>query len=108
MGRMNELDKILEKRSVPEMSDNLVSRIVATARPELFGRESTSVKERRRGWLGHLFDGILMPQPALVLSLFLLAGLFIGTTVDLSTLSAQDDMASYLYINDDDGYGDWL
>lgn len=108
MARMDNLDDILRKRSVPAMPEGLAHRIIATARPELFAGEALR-KEKRRCWLEALFDGVLLPQPTLALSLFLLVGVIVGSYTDVPALNApQGDVAAYFSISEDDGYGDWL
>lgn len=116
MGKMDDFDKILEKRVVPEMRDDLAARIIVTARPDLFACEAPRARRgmmaAAQDWLAGLAEAIAVPQPALVFSLVLFLGLYAGISENGFTASGnteQEEIVAFLQMPDENGYeGEWL
>lgn len=98
MGEEMELEALLTQRYTPQMRSHLPDRIFAEAmkHPQA-GRQSAGADQSFsfRGWWADFWDGFALPQPALVMSVVLLLGIFAGTALDLDVSDHDQDNPSF-------------
>lgn len=106
---MQDLENILNTRSVPAPRSNLEERIIAMAVARPQAHKQNGVLSELKGLFAGFWDGLLLPAPVLSLSLVLLVGLYIGLSAQ--TYAAADagdiDMDTYFQMADSADYGDW-
>lgn len=97
----DELETMLSRRTVLPPSDDLSERIIAEAlrRPR---REKIGLAEL---W-DSFFDLFLLPQPAFILSIFLVSGVTFGFNNHIQSLytDARDEMVSAYSFAADNSY----
>ncbi len=98
----DRLEEIMMRRPIPMPSTNLAERII-----------EASLLHRAQGKRGvHLWfyafrDVFVLPQPAFVMAVVLLAGVFIGFNIDTSSAAETRDISSYAYTGSESGERVW-
>ncbi|MBK9586676.1 MAG: hypothetical protein KA099_04720 [Alphaproteobacteria bacterium] len=98
MGEEMELEALLTQRSMPEMRSHLPDRILAEAMKHTQAGRRAAVQESSfsfKGWWADFWDGFALPQPALVMSVVLLLGIFAGTALDTGVAESEPDQPSF-------------
>ena len=104
MGPDQELDRLMQKRSVPEMRSNLAERIIDTAY-----QQTQQERRKRKSWLHTFNDIFLIPKPAFVIAALFMIGIAMGMSVDMSDATIQGETVSaYFYTAETVTEGDWL
>lgn len=103
---MDKFESILQSRYTPDPRSNLEERIIAAA-----ARSPQAIPTRSGGgigaWVSGLFEGLIIPAPAVSMALVLVGGLFIGMNTDY-LVQGQGDLTPYSYfmLPDNADYGD--
>ncbi|MCB1592828.1 MAG: hypothetical protein KDI90_10290 [Alphaproteobacteria bacterium] len=100
-----ELETIMKARRIPEPSPDFASRIIAEAtrlpqeravRRSKPGRAPDGLFSGLRDWWNDFRESVALPQPALVMTLVLLAGFAAGASgLDDSLGAAEEDDAPF-------------
>lgn len=81
-----DIDTVLSRRRVPEPSQGFEARIIAeaarTPQDSVQAVRQRGKSAGRQGWWIEFWEIFSLPQPALVMSVVLLAGILIGAGVE--------------------------
>jgi hypothetical protein len=105
---VDHLDDILSRRAVPQAPTNLAQRIIDAARPLGGTAKTTPPRATFEEWLSTLFDGLLVPRPAIAMLMLLLVGTMIGAYIGEPAAEAQGYEFPSVYVEDDFNAGEWL
>jgi hypothetical protein len=98
----DRLEDIMMRRPIPKPSSNLAERIILAS--EMHRQQG---KRGLNLWAHSFWDSFMLPQPAFVMAVVLLAGVFVGFRIDVSNASEIRDLSSYAYTGDESGEKVW-
>lgn len=94
----DNLDMLLESRSIPQPRAGLARDIAAQA---LGIKQRTSTTYARPNWLSRLLEKLALPQPAYALGFSLMLGLVIsGQLYDTQFPDSEDTLQNLLYLEE--------
>ncbi len=102
------LDDLLNARRTPQMRSNLEYRIIEEARNYSLTTANHRGAAKRRSFFALIWDGLLIPAPAVSLAAVLLIGAWVGLSFDVSQMAVQDIESMYFNASEMAGYGEFL